>query len=313
MATATSSVIKPDHGAQREHFIFTDEHEELRESMKAWVLKELTPHRFEWEENLWPDSVLQRAGELGFLGLCYPGGVRRPGRRLLLLAGPRRLHELLRLRRAQHGLRGPHRHGDTADPPARHRGPEAALPGALDQGRADQLPRDHRARRRLRRRRHPHHREARRRRVRDQRLQDVHHQRPARQLHRPGREDRPGCRPRRDQPLHRRHPRHERQRGRGLQRLPEAREDGDARLRHRRALLRGRSRPRREPARRGGQGLLPHLLGAPGRAPGRRDRLRLGRRADVRDAPSSTPRSARPSAARSATSRRSATSSPRCR
>jgi alkylation response protein AidB-like acyl-CoA dehydrogenase len=72
VATATSTVIKPDHGGKRDHFIFTDEHEELRESMKSWVLKELTPHRFDWEENLWPDSVLHRAGELGFLGLCYP-------------------------------------------------------------------------------------------------------------------------------------------------------------------------------------------------------------------------------------------------
>src|SRR5215216_3406340 len=67
-----SSAIKPDHGATRKHLIFTDEHQELRESMKAWVLKELTPHRFEWEENLWPDSVLRRAGELGYIGLCYP-------------------------------------------------------------------------------------------------------------------------------------------------------------------------------------------------------------------------------------------------
>ena len=72
MATATRSVIKPDHGAQRKHFIFTDEHEELRESMRSWVLKELTPHRFEWEEEGWPDSVVERAGELGFIGLCYP-------------------------------------------------------------------------------------------------------------------------------------------------------------------------------------------------------------------------------------------------
>ena len=45
MATATESVIKPDHAAKRKHFIFTDEHEELRESMKAWVLKEVTPNR----------------------------------------------------------------------------------------------------------------------------------------------------------------------------------------------------------------------------------------------------------------------------
>jgi alkylation response protein AidB-like acyl-CoA dehydrogenase len=72
MATATESVIKPEHGTKREHFIFTDEHQELRESMKSWVLKECTPHRNEWEESLWPDSILKRAGELGYLGLCYP-------------------------------------------------------------------------------------------------------------------------------------------------------------------------------------------------------------------------------------------------
>ncbi len=72
MATATSSVIKPDHEASRKHFIFTDEHEALRESMRSWVLKELTPHRFEWEENGWPDEIVKRAGELGFIGLCFP-------------------------------------------------------------------------------------------------------------------------------------------------------------------------------------------------------------------------------------------------
>ncbi|HSD23019.1 MAG TPA: acyl-CoA dehydrogenase family protein [Solirubrobacterales bacterium] len=72
MATATSSVIKPDHGANRKHFIFTDEHEELRESMRSWVLKELTPNRFDWEENGWPDEIVKRAGDLGFIGLCYP-------------------------------------------------------------------------------------------------------------------------------------------------------------------------------------------------------------------------------------------------
>ena len=72
MASATESVIKPDHGAARKHFIFTDEHEELRESMKSWVLKECTPNRFDWEENLWPSSILKRAGDLGYLGLCYP-------------------------------------------------------------------------------------------------------------------------------------------------------------------------------------------------------------------------------------------------
>jgi alkylation response protein AidB-like acyl-CoA dehydrogenase len=72
VATATPTVIKPDHGSQSKHFIFTDEHEQLRESMQSWVVKELTPHRFEWEEDGWPDSVVKRAGELGFIGLCFP-------------------------------------------------------------------------------------------------------------------------------------------------------------------------------------------------------------------------------------------------
>jgi alkylation response protein AidB-like acyl-CoA dehydrogenase len=76
VATATtdgaSTVIKPDHAAARKHFIFSQEHEDLRESMRAWVKKELRPHRNEWEETLWPNEALRRAGELGYLGLCFP-------------------------------------------------------------------------------------------------------------------------------------------------------------------------------------------------------------------------------------------------
>ena len=72
MATATDTVIKPDHGASRKHFIFTDEHDQLRESMESWVKKEVYPNRAEYEENYWPNSLLKRAGDLGFLGLCYP-------------------------------------------------------------------------------------------------------------------------------------------------------------------------------------------------------------------------------------------------
>ena len=76
MATATTNgaqtVIKPDHEAARKHFIFGQEHEDLRESMQAWVKKELWPNRNEWEETLWPDEALKRAGELGYLGLCFP-------------------------------------------------------------------------------------------------------------------------------------------------------------------------------------------------------------------------------------------------
>ncbi|HET8757171.1 MAG TPA: acyl-CoA dehydrogenase family protein [Solirubrobacteraceae bacterium] len=69
---AATDVLKPDHAANRRHFIFTDEHEQLRESIRSFVLKELRPHAEEWEETTFPDWVFQRMGELGLLGLSYP-------------------------------------------------------------------------------------------------------------------------------------------------------------------------------------------------------------------------------------------------
>jgi alkylation response protein AidB-like acyl-CoA dehydrogenase len=66
-----ATVLKPDHAATRKHLLFTEEHEDLRESMQAWVKKELHPHRFEWEETTWPSEIMRRAGELGYLGLCF--------------------------------------------------------------------------------------------------------------------------------------------------------------------------------------------------------------------------------------------------
>jgi citronellyl-CoA dehydrogenase len=71
-ATAESAVLKPDFGAKRKHFLFTDEHEQLRESIRAFAIKELAPHADEWEETTFPDSVFRRMGELGFLGLDKP-------------------------------------------------------------------------------------------------------------------------------------------------------------------------------------------------------------------------------------------------
>jgi alkylation response protein AidB-like acyl-CoA dehydrogenase len=71
MATA-ADVVKPDFAHQRKHFIFTDEHEQLRETIRRFVVKELAPHADEWEETTFPDSVLARMGELGFLGLDKP-------------------------------------------------------------------------------------------------------------------------------------------------------------------------------------------------------------------------------------------------
>jgi len=71
MATA-ESVLKPDFKTERKHFLFTDEHEQLRESIRSFAQKELAPHADEWEETTFPDSVFTRMGELGFLGLDKP-------------------------------------------------------------------------------------------------------------------------------------------------------------------------------------------------------------------------------------------------
>src|ERR671919_277989 len=71
MATR-DALLKPDYGARRGHFIFTEEHDQLRGSIRSFVKKELAPHAEEWEETTFPDSVFRRMGELGFLGLSYP-------------------------------------------------------------------------------------------------------------------------------------------------------------------------------------------------------------------------------------------------
>ena len=71
MATA-ETVLKPDFGSKRKHFIFEEHHDRLRESIRSFVEKELTPHADEWEETTFPDSVIRRMGELGFLGLSMP-------------------------------------------------------------------------------------------------------------------------------------------------------------------------------------------------------------------------------------------------
>jgi alkylation response protein AidB-like acyl-CoA dehydrogenase len=69
---ASADVLKPDFASQRKHFIFTDEHEQLRESIRRFVIKELQPHAEEWEETTFPNWVFTRMGELGFLGLDKP-------------------------------------------------------------------------------------------------------------------------------------------------------------------------------------------------------------------------------------------------
>ena len=52
---------------------FSEEHEQLRKSIRDLVETEFAPRATEWEEQKdFPDSVFTRLGELGFLGLSYP-------------------------------------------------------------------------------------------------------------------------------------------------------------------------------------------------------------------------------------------------
>ncbi|MDN4593059.1 acyl-CoA dehydrogenase family protein [Polycladomyces subterraneus] len=52
---------------------FTEEHDELRRTVRRFVQKEVTPYVNEWEEKgEYPREILKRMGDLGFLGLRYP-------------------------------------------------------------------------------------------------------------------------------------------------------------------------------------------------------------------------------------------------
>jgi acyl-CoA dehydrogenase len=52
---------------------FTEEHQELRESIRRFVLNELRPHAQQWEDEKWfPNEVFHKLAAIGFLGLKYP-------------------------------------------------------------------------------------------------------------------------------------------------------------------------------------------------------------------------------------------------
>jgi acyl-CoA dehydrogenase len=52
---------------------FTAEHEELRESIRGFLDRELAPHSQQWEEDRWfPDEVFAQLAAQGLLGLKYP-------------------------------------------------------------------------------------------------------------------------------------------------------------------------------------------------------------------------------------------------
>jgi alkylation response protein AidB-like acyl-CoA dehydrogenase len=53
--------------------LFDDDHEQLRASFRAWLDKEVTPHREEWDRaGLVPREVFAAAGAHGFLGFDIP-------------------------------------------------------------------------------------------------------------------------------------------------------------------------------------------------------------------------------------------------
>jgi citronellyl-CoA dehydrogenase len=52
---------------------FTEEHQQFRKTVRAFAEKELAPHVEEWEhDELFPNWVFKRAGDLGILGAHFP-------------------------------------------------------------------------------------------------------------------------------------------------------------------------------------------------------------------------------------------------
>src|SRR5918996_449270 len=102
-----TSLVKPDFAHKGRSFLFGPEHDELRESITAWVKNELAPFADDWEEHGFPDSTFRRAGG-----------------RLLLLADTRRGADPRALRRAESGVCRPYRHGSSASERVWNGGPE---------------------------------------------------------------------------------------------------------------------------------------------------------------------------------------------
>jgi len=52
---------------------FSDEHEQLRQSIRGFIDRELAPHAEQWERECWfPDEVFPKLAAQGLLGLKYP-------------------------------------------------------------------------------------------------------------------------------------------------------------------------------------------------------------------------------------------------
>ena len=52
---------------------FSDEHDELRQSVRGFIERELAPHAQQWEDERWfPDEIFPKLAAQGLLGLKYP-------------------------------------------------------------------------------------------------------------------------------------------------------------------------------------------------------------------------------------------------
>ena len=55
------------------HFLFEDEHQAFRKTIRQFLEREVNPHADAWEEaGRMPKEMFLRGGELGFFGHCVP-------------------------------------------------------------------------------------------------------------------------------------------------------------------------------------------------------------------------------------------------
>ena len=178
----SDSVVK-DSGARALLPPFTDEHEQLRDTIARWVSTEIAPHVDEWDEaGEFPASSTRALPSSDSWASSTPRSwAGRAATTSTTRSGPRRWPPRERAAAWAPGSE-PTRDRHTAHLEVRHARPARALPPPCDRRREDRRAGHHRARRRLGRRRHPHPRRQDARRLSRQRSEDLHHERRPRRL-----------------------------------------------------------------------------------------------------------------------------------
>lgn len=71
--SSSSPALPRDTGSSAPHYLFSAEHEHLREGIRDWAQRRIAPHIDTWErERDFPREIFEELGELGHLGLQYP-------------------------------------------------------------------------------------------------------------------------------------------------------------------------------------------------------------------------------------------------